>query len=138
MIRIIISILIVISSINAQYIRDSRLKVVKDTSNNLMWQDDNKAKTIKKNWKDAVDYCQGLELDGYDDWRLPTINELKSIVDYNRYKPAINSKFKNVSIDDWYWSSTSYNKNSAWLVSFDDGNDGHFFSEGVLYIRCIR
>jgi Protein of unknown function (DUF1566) len=43
-----------------------------------MWQknDDN----IYRNWEEASTYCQGLYLGGYDDWRLPTKTELKSLV----------------------------------------------------------
>ncbi len=33
--------------------------------------------------KEAVQYCEELVLGGYDDWRLPTIYELRSILDGN-------------------------------------------------------
>lgn len=39
------------------------------------WQDPPAPTTM--NWDDAMTYCDGLELAGYDDWTLPTINHLR-------------------------------------------------------------
>lgn len=42
------------------------------------------------------------------DWRLPNINELRSLIDYSRHDPALTNghTFSNVQ-SNWYWSSTS-------------------------------
>jgi hypothetical protein len=42
------------------------------------------------------------------DWRLPNINELRSLVDYSRHDPALPAghPFANVQ-SAWYWSSTT-------------------------------
>jgi hypothetical protein len=40
------------------------------------------------NWNEAVSYCQSLVLDGHSDWRLPSIEELRSIYDHaTPYQP---------------------------------------------------
>lgn len=37
------------------------------------------------NWNDAVDYCKNLDEDGYSDWRLPNIDELRTLIVNNPY-----------------------------------------------------
>jgi hypothetical protein len=43
----------------------------------LMWQQPLFVERLV--WADAMDACHTLVLAGYDDWRLPTINELRSV-----------------------------------------------------------
>jgi hypothetical protein len=62
---------------------------ISDLATGLMWQqaDDGTA----RDWEDALAYAEGLELAGYDDWRLPNVKELQSIVDYTRSPDTSNS-----------------------------------------------
>lgn len=43
----------------------------------LMWAAESNGETIS--WDEANDYCETLELDGHDDWRLPTLVEVESL-----------------------------------------------------------
>ena len=45
-----------------------------DTSTGLMWQQTGPSNIMT--WEAALAYCEGLNLVGYTDWRLPTIKEL--------------------------------------------------------------
>ena len=77
---------------------------VTDASTGLMWQ---QAEAGAMNWEAALVYCENLELAGHDDWRLPNLNELLSIVDYELYDPAIDTTFFPGAMSSEYWSSTT-------------------------------
>jgi hypothetical protein len=106
----------------------------------LQWQDDRDAKTVQKDWAGAKSYCANLTLDGYSDWRLPSIKELQSIVDITKHDPAIKAEFSNTATDDWYWSaSPNVNNDSyAWFVGFDGGDTYNRTKTSKNYVRCVR
>ena len=112
--------------------------IVTDTKLGLMWQDNSAAKSYQKEWKAARKYCQNLSFSGYLDWRLPSYDELLSIVDKDRHDPAINPTFKNIGRT--YWSSTTNasKTTNVWFVDFYDGSGGNLNKLSTFYIRCVR
>ncbi len=92
---------------------------VTDPNTGLMWQQ--QGPDSEMGWKEALGYCEGLSLAGYDDWRLPSREELRSIVDYGTYRPAIDTEyFLNTQLSG-YWSAATYyaqNTDDAWCVDF--------------------
>jgi len=116
------------------------LGTVTDTKLWLEWQDNTKAKTNKKKWSSARSYCHNLTLAGYSDWRLPTYDELLSIVDYDRYDPAIMPSFQNVNTSSFYWSSSEFASNAkdAWMVEFKDGFANNRPRYREFFVRCVR
>lgn len=113
--------------------------VIEDTATGLYWQDDNDAQSVEKSWSEAKTYCANLSLDGHDDWRLPSYNELLSIVDYNRYDPAIVPVFENTASND-YWSSSAYvdDSSDAWYVDFKSGFTYNSVKSSSSHVRCVR
>ncbi|MDA7816907.1 DUF1566 domain-containing protein [Sulfurimonas sp.] len=103
--------------------------------NGLMWQDNKDAKTITRDWQDAKKYCSNLTFGGYDDWYLPSLEELYSIVDKSRTH-KIKKEFKNTTPNN-YWSSSVLN-NHAGYVFFSHGGVGYNDKSTVDYIRCVR
>ncbi|NWH05509.1 DUF1566 domain-containing protein [Desulfobacter latus] len=111
---------------------------VSDSETALMWQqqDDDQY----RNWVDALGYCENLSLAGYDDWRLPNIRELETLVDDSRYDPAIDTDYFTGCHSSYYWSGSSYARYSsdAWGVSFNDGYVYYGHKADSYYVRCVR
>ena len=74
------------------------------------------------------------------DWRLPNINELKSIADLGCVNPAINTtQFPNTSASVfWSGSPIAGNSDFAWVVSFFSGDDAASYRSGTLQVRLVR
>jgi len=76
-------------------------------------------------------------------WRLPNIEELKSIVDYNKYDPAIDitffPDFPKVK-HSYYWSSTTHGNMTSYAgaVLFFSGGVLSGFMGGDHFARCVR
>jgi hypothetical protein len=88
---------------------------ISDLATGMMWARDDSGKAM--NWQQALEYCENLELAGYDDWRLPNAKELQSIVDYtrapdardpSRRSPAIDPIFTVTNKESWFWASTTH------------------------------
>jgi len=127
---------------------------VTDLTTGLMWlQKTINADLNDKNntytWEEALLWITQLNQDnyaGYNDWRLPNINELVSI--FNReFSPAINSTFfpnnNSSTVDPYYWSSTPSPWNSinniAWGVAFYGSTFQDIKSlEGTHFVRAVR
>jgi hypothetical protein len=92
---------------------------VSDRATGLMWQQGDDG--AGADWADSLAYCEALTLAGYDDWRLPDVKQLQTIVDYTRSpattdSPAIDPVFSTSAIVDegggldwpYFWSSTTH------------------------------
>ncbi len=55
----------------------------------LMWFKDGKSTMGAIPWKEAGGFCSGLKFAGYSDWRLPSKEELTTIVDTRNQSPAL-------------------------------------------------
>lgn len=114
--------------------------VIKDSNLGLMWQDTRTVRLQTKTWHEAKNYCADLKLAQKYNWRLPTLDELLSIVDYEEYSPAIVDTFNFTDKKGYYWTSSnvSTDKRYAWYISFDKGNTYAYSKEEAVYVRCVR
>jgi hypothetical protein len=112
---------------------------VYDTKTKLTWQRNVPPGSYTQ--PNAVSYCQRLTL-AAGGWRLPTKDELVSIVD-TTYQPTIDPKAFPDTPGDWFWSSSAYagSSGSAWFVDFGFGyglSNGSGGSSGTSRVRCVR
>jgi len=114
---------------------------VTDKNTHLIWQQEEAGKMT---WKNALAYCENLKLAGKDDWRLPTIKELESLTQLNKFEPALDKKyFPNIGSSyngSSYWSSTTaaYDTSYAWQVQFYSGTLSGAKKSDSYYVRAVR
>jgi len=96
---------------------------ISDNVSGLMWQ---KTPGVKMSWNSATTSASTFNLAGHTDWRLPSIKELYSLINFNGVTgmdaasstPFLDTAYFNFSygnadagerfIDSQYWSSTEY------------------------------
>ena len=109
-----------------------------DKRTKLMWQRQDDGKLRK--WNGARDYCLDLQLGGYEDWLMPSLNELKSIIKPNTYAPAINPVHFPKTKYTLYWSSSNSHleTSEALGVCFNGGLVASLDRRAYSYVRCVR
>ncbi|MGQ8336822.1 Lcl C-terminal domain-containing protein [Sunxiuqinia sp. A32] len=68
---------------------DNNDGTITDQATGLMWMKDDSDEGMS--WDVALKYAESKEFADYSDWRLPSVKELQSIVDYSRAPGATNS-----------------------------------------------
>jgi len=120
------------------------------------------------NWDDAVSYCNNLTECDYWDWHLPTISELRTLIQncsgtvtggscgvtdscLSSLSCWSEESCHSCSYDEsggysklgdtgWFWSSSVLSdlSNFAWSVYFDDGYVSYYHKYEGTYVRCVR
>lgn len=134
-----------------------------DSATGLTWQGEGMGTFT---FDEALSYCSDITIGEYSDWRLPTIYELRSLVDGctlatdceishatctaggcppyfcdEGQGPGDGGCYWNAQLDgscDTYWSSTECYSGSAWNVSFSLGIIGNYNESNTLLVRCVR
>lgn len=124
--------------LNFAQFKDNGNDTVTDLATGLMWYG---LETKAMSWPDALAFCEALDTAGHNDWRLPNIKELQSIVDVEMEGPTLDSAYFPGCRPFIYWSSTTNaaHPEFAWHVNFDDGHaHGGGLKTREYYVRPVR
>jgi hypothetical protein len=124
---------------------------VTDTTTGLIWQKcsygqewDNNQKVctgspVTVTWKQALDAAETLTWAGHEDWRLPNLNELQTLVDYTHNDPAVNPIFAADTSSSEYWSSSPASPRLVYFVHFFSGRTNSAGDTASSYsVRAVR
>lgn len=120
---------------------------IRDNVTGLMWENHQSTPGTYTNWSDnragdASRYAlENSNLCGLRGWRLPTIDELETIINAGRWNPAISTTWFPNTPNGHYWSSTPMigEPHIAWEVSFfGDGYIGENWRIANVYVRLVR
>jgi len=102
---------------------------VLDTKTKLMWAVRDNGSGIS--WKEAKSYCENYPAGGYKDWRLPTSDELTSLYESSKSRPAACNTVYNIHVATELIDLTCY---APWASETKDSKAAYFsFNTGKWY-----
>ncbi|WP_341939657.1 Lcl domain-containing protein [Marinimicrobium sp. C2-29] len=125
--------------------RNETDQVAVDQDNGLMWQDGPDNASLELDWFDSIDYCETSQHAGYDNWRLPNINELlyvlpNSVFQHQTSFPDDTPWSPTAPERNPYWSSTTNiaDEDQAWAIESLGFNSERFEKDDTYHVRCVR
>lgn len=94
---------------------------VTDTRTSLQWES---APVPGYDFASAQSYCIGLGIGGHSDWRIPSVQERLTLLDYTRIGPAVDVRAFSNKTPVFAWTNTG-NANdpmTTWAVDMDGGS----------------
>lgn len=119
---------------------------VTDSLTGLMWQQIPPGTGPRApalfDWEGAVRFCEDLSLGGRTDWRLPSVHELQTLVDYLLCGPAIDPVFAGAIGEFWTSTSLAGEPLFAWTLDFRTGSTSVDYKRPdetcYLRLRAVR
>ncbi len=135
----------------------------KEDASKFQWSEKN---LEKMNWEDAVNYCRNLNEGGYSDWKMPSISELRTLIQNcsdtetggwcgitdeclakrcrddscSGCEAATDGRYSKLGDTGFHWSASSYTYGThfAWGIDFQYGYIFSFLKRNRGYVRCVR
>lgn len=91
-------------------------------------------------WREATALAAATDFNGAKGWRLPTVRELGTLLEYQCTMPAINLAIFPATPATNFWTATPYAGyvNGAWNINFNDGVHDNSSKNYRLYVRLVR
>ena len=118
---------------------------ITDSKTHLQWE---RGFATSTSWDDANARCRALILSGVgpNQWRLPSVKELLTLVDEQGEIEYVVDHLENYAIDRnafphtpnasfWSWPKVA---GSAWSVDFSTGSAVQAPTSNGFYVRCVR
>ena len=86
----------------------------------------------------AAELCLDLTLNSQSDWYLPSKYELNLMYENIGQGNALGLGNVGGFANNYYWSSTEYDNNFAWLQFFSNGYQNYFNKGSNFYVRAVR
>lgn len=86
----------------------------------------------------AADICANLTLGGYSDWFLPSKDELNKMYLNIGQGNALGLNNIGGFSPNYYWSSTEFNYDFAWVQYFGNGYQDYGNKDTNYYVRSVR
>lgn len=111
---------------------------VLDRETGLVWEKAPDA--TSRTWLAAVNYCTQKIVGNRGGWRLPTVDELASLVDYSTTAlPRLSPGHPFTGVTGDYWSANEYDATTAWRVPFYYGSlNSPQLKTSIYDAWCVR
>jgi len=119
--------------------KDNGDGTITDHATGLMWPKSGSYNPLTyKNAKAYIEELNSKKFAGHSDWRLPTVDELKSLLTQEKQS---NELYINPIFDrkqSWYWTSDNLASDKAWDVLFTKGLVSFRNFISTCHVRAVR
>jgi hypothetical protein len=120
--------------LDKEFMRQKDGSVV-DKKSGVLWEPLD-TRRPKMRYEEAREFCENLQLYGKE-WRLPTLDELFGIVNYNYVKPTVNKKIFGPMRLKYYLTDDEFDEERVYVVGFAVGSVATAPKSAKIFFRCV-
>lgn len=113
--------------------------VILDYSTGLMWHQSGSEEYMK--YSEIRQWIQELnrrKYAGYSDWRLPTLEEVASLMEPQENRYALYTDLLFSREQKYIWTADKYDENRVWVVDFFGGDFNPVPAAAISFVRPVR